>query len=148
MSLPKHLWRFALHTGVHAPNTNALQHWNKQKSPPLLSAALQNRLRAGLRHCKYTYGDLLSIQVCRHPTAMHCSTGNGSKHSPLLSTAVQNRLRTGLCHCQNSYGDLLSIQVCSHPTPMHCSTGNGKKHPPLLSTAVQNKLTAAQAVGH
>ncbi len=28
---------------------------------PVLSAALQNRVRAGLCHCKDTYGDLLSI---------------------------------------------------------------------------------------
>ena len=35
--------------------------FGKMKST-LLSAALQNRLTAGLCHCKYTYGDLLFIQ--------------------------------------------------------------------------------------
>ena len=34
---------------------------------PLFSAALQNRLTAGLCHCNYTYGDLLFIQVCSEP---------------------------------------------------------------------------------
>ena len=40
----------------------------------LLSAAVQTRLTAGLGHCKYTYGDLLSVQVCSDPTAVQCHT--------------------------------------------------------------------------
>ncbi len=32
--------------------------------PPLFSAALQDRVTADLRHCSYTCGDLLFIQVC------------------------------------------------------------------------------------
>ena len=46
---------------------------------PLLSAALQTKLTAGLCHCKYTYGYLLLIQVCsEHFTKamQHCSRQN------------------------------------------------------------------------
>ncbi len=97
---------------------------------PLFSAALQNRLTAGLCHCKNTFGDLLSMQVCSDTTPMQCSTGQGKKHFPLFSSALQNRLTAGLCHCNHTYGDSLSTQVCSDPTPMDCSTGQGKMYFP------------------
>ena len=109
---------------------------------PLFSAALQNRLTAGLCHCNHTYGDLLSIQVCSEPTPMHFSTGQGKVHFPLLSAALQNRLTAGLFHCNSTYGHLLFIQMCSEATKMQCSTGQGKVHFPLFSSALQNRVTA------
>ena len=36
---------------------------------PVLTAALQDRLAAGLYHCNYTYEGLLFIQVCSEPTS-------------------------------------------------------------------------------
>ncbi len=83
---------------------------------PLLRAALENRLTAGLCHCNYTYADLLFIQVGSEPTEMHCSTGLGKMHFPLFSAALENRLTAGLCHCYYTYADLLFIQVGSEPT--------------------------------
>ena len=65
---------------------------------PLLSAAVQKRLTAGLGHCKYTCGGLLSVQVCSDPTAVQCQTA--FSNCPLLSAAVQKRLTTGLEHCK------------------------------------------------
>jgi len=65
---------------------------------PLCSAALQTRLTAALRHCKYTYRHLLSIQVSSHPPTMHCSTGFGKKHCLLPSAALHTRLAVALCH--------------------------------------------------
>ncbi len=102
--------------------------------------SLCNRLTAGLCVCKYTYEDLLCIQVCSDSTSMHCSTGFGKMHGPLLSAALQNGLTAGLCDCKYTYEDLLCIQVCKDST-MHCSTGFGKMHAPLLSAALQNRLT-------
>ena len=82
---------------------------------PLFSAALQNRLIAGLCHCNYTHQDLLYIQVCRNNTnSLH--TGQGKMHSPLFSAALQNSLTAGLFHCKYTCQDLLYIQVCSEPT--------------------------------
>ena len=78
----------------------------------LFSAALQNKLTAGLCKCNYTCGDLLSIQVCSEPTEMQCSTGLGKMHFSLFSAAPQNKLTAGLCHWNYTYGDLLFIQVC------------------------------------
>ncbi len=46
-------------------------------------------------HCKYTYGDLVFIQVCSDPAPMHCNTVFGKRHSPLFSAALQNRLTAG-----------------------------------------------------
>ncbi len=89
---------------------------------PLLSAALQDRLAAGLYHCNYIYEDLLFIQVCSDPTPEHCNTVFCKMHSPLLTAALQDRLAAGLYHCNYTYGDLLCIQVCSDPTPEHCNT--------------------------
>jgi len=57
---------------------------------PLLRAALQDRLAAGLCHCNYTCGDLLFTQVCSDPTPMHCNTAFGKMKPPLLSAALQN----------------------------------------------------------
>ena len=51
-------------------------------SRPLLSAAVQNRLTAGLFCCRYTYGDLLFIQVCSGPTPVQCHTAFGQMQSP------------------------------------------------------------------
>ena len=88
-------------------------------SCPLLTAAVQNRLTAGLCCCKYTME--ICSQVCSGPTpvpllAMHSC--------PLLT--VQNRLTAGLCCCKYTYGDLLLTQVCSGPTPVQCHTAFGK----------------------
>ena len=56
---------------------------------PVLSAAVENSLTAGLCHCKYTC-DLLFTQVCSDPAPLHCNTGQGKMHSLLLSAALQN----------------------------------------------------------
>jgi len=45
-----------------------------------------------LCQCKYTYGDLLFIQVYSDAKPMHCSTGQGRIASPQFSAALQNRL--------------------------------------------------------
>ncbi len=61
-------------------------------SLPLSSAALQNRLTAGLCHCVYTYEDLLFTQVCSDPPGMHCSTAQGRmslRKKNLLTHATQ-----------------------------------------------------------
>jgi len=39
---------------------------------PLLSADLQDRFKAGLYHCTYTYADLLFIQQNALPTGQCC----------------------------------------------------------------------------
>ncbi len=57
---------------------------------PLLCAAVQNRLTAGLCRCNYTYEDLLFIQMSSDPTPMHCNTVQGKMQSALLSK---------LCNC-------------------------------------------------
>ncbi len=79
----------------------ATKHCNKVQGKmqiPLFSAALQNRLFAGLCHCNDTHGHLLFTQMCNDPTAMHCNTGQGNLHSPVLSAALENRLTAGLYH--------------------------------------------------
>ncbi len=79
----------------------------------LSSAALQNRLLAGLCHCNYIYGDLLLIQMCSDPTPMHCRFGQGITASLLFSSALSTSLTAALCHFNKTYGDLGFIQVCS-----------------------------------
>ncbi|DBB02770.1 TPA: hypothetical protein ACH3X1_013607 [Trebouxia sp. C0004] len=46
-------------------------------------------------HCRYTYGDLVYIQVCSDPAPMHCSKVQGKMQSPLCSAALQKRLTQG-----------------------------------------------------
>ena len=67
---------------------------------PLISAAQQDWLASGLCHCKYTYENLLFIQVCTDPTPVHCNTVQGKMLSPLISAAQQDWLASGLCHCK------------------------------------------------
>ena len=55
------------------PNINALLHWSGQTAFPLLSAALQNRLTAGLCQCNDTYGPLMFIQISTDSAPMHYS---------------------------------------------------------------------------
>ena len=94
---------------------------------PLLGAAVQNRLTAGLCDCNYTYGYLLFSQVCSGPTTVQGHTLLLAKcNCPLLSAAVQKRLAAGLCHCKYTYGDWLFRQVCSGPTAEQCHTAFGK----------------------
>ena len=77
-----------------------------------VSAALQDRLAAGLYHCNYTYEALLVIQVCSDPTPVHCITVQGKMQSPLLSATLQDRLAAGMYHC--NYTQCCSaIQACS-----------------------------------
>ncbi|DBB03040.1 TPA: hypothetical protein ACH3X1_000018 [Trebouxia sp. C0004] len=92
---------------------------------PLLSAAVQSRLTAGLCHCNHTYEDLLIIQVCSDPPPMHGSSFQCKMQSPIFSAVLQDRLTAGLCSWDHTYGRLL-----------HCSTFKGKIHSPLLSAAL------------
>ena len=109
---------------------------------PLLSAALQDRLAAGLYHCNYTYEALLLIQACIDPTTVHCITVQGKMQSPLLSAALPDRLAAGMYHCNYTYEALLVIKVCSDPTTVHCITVQGKMQSPLLSAALPDRLAA------
>ena len=63
---------------------------------PLLNAALQHRLTAGLYQRGYTYANLLCIQVSTYPLLLQGSTVFGKMQPPLLSAALQNRLTAGL----------------------------------------------------
>ena len=144
--------------------------------------------------CSYTYENVLLIQVCSHPSPMHCSK---VQQSPLLTVALQDRLKNRQCvtaltpmemcssyrcavtqpqctaarfraicsphcsvllcktgsqqavrHCIYTYGDVLFIQVCSVPAPMHCSKVQGQMQFPLFSAALQNRLTAGSVSLH
>ena len=97
-------------------------------SCPLLTAAVQNRLTAGLCCCKHTFGDLLLTQECSGPTPVTLLLAKYS--CPLLSAAVQNRLIAGLCCCKYIYGDLLFPQVCSGSTPVRSHSAYGKMQLP------------------
>ena len=44
-----------------------------------------------VRHCSFTYGDLLFIQVCSDSAQMQCSFVQGKMQSPLFCAALQNR---------------------------------------------------------
>ena len=87
---------------------------------PLLSAAVQGRLAAGLYHSNYTYEDLLFIQVCSDPTPVHCNTVQGKMQSPLLSAALQDRLAAGLYHSNYTY-EFCPEQCCSALVLGHCT---------------------------
>ena len=67
----------------------------KYSCPPL-SAALQNRLIAGLCCCKYTYGDLLLIQLCSGSTPVQCHTAFGKIQLPLAQCCCAKKADSNL----------------------------------------------------
>ena len=88
VSLQLHLWRFALVIAIipvviccsHRRAATQEMHCHTGQGKirsPLFSAALQNRLTAGLGHCSYLYRDLLFLQMSSDTTGMHYSTGQG-----------------------------------------------------------------------
>ncbi|DBB02981.1 TPA: hypothetical protein ACH3X1_013570 [Trebouxia sp. C0004] len=164
LSLQLHLWRFAHYTGVQGPSTNALQQGSGQNASSTLQccSAKQALSRqfvtavAPMEICslyRYTYANLLFIQVCRDPPQMLCSTVQGKMQSPLFSVALQNRLSAGslslqlhlwrfahctgsqqaVFHCSYTYGGLLFIQVRSDPAQVECSSVQGKMQSPLCT---------------
>ena len=72
---------------------------------PLLSAALQHRLTAGLYQCKHTYANLLCKQMCTYPPSLQCSSDFGKMQSTLLSAALRHRQA---CIRANT-----AVQICS-----------------------------------
>ena len=142
--LPIHPWIFSFNTGcaVAQQQCSATLLFAKCNCP-LLSAAVQNRLTAGLYHCKYTYGYLLLIQVCSSPTAVQCHPGFGKMQLPpaqrCCAKQADSRLvplqihlwifsfNTGCAVAQQQCKDTLLLAKCSCP---------------LLSAAVQSRLTA------
>ncbi len=112
---------------------------------PLLTAALQDRLAAGLYHCNHSCEDLLLTQVCSDSTAVHFDTVQGKMQCPLLGAALQDKLAAGMYHCNHSYEDLLFIQMCGDPTPVHCNTAQAKNSAHcsvlLCKTGLQQAIT-------
>ncbi len=129
--------------------------------------ALQNRLTAGLCHCKQTFGCLLIIQVCNDPISVHCSTGQDNLHFSLPRVAQHTCLTTNAlqhwskqstfltsqsCSAKQAVNKLVSLQIdlwvfahhtwCSDPISVHCSTGQNRMLSSLPRAALQNRLTA------
>jgi len=92
--------------------------------------------------------ELAAIKVCSEPTAVLCSTAQGTMHFPLFSVALQNRLAACLCHREYTSEDSLLEKECNEPTPILCSIAQDKTHSPLFSAALQNRacVTAGTAV--
>jgi len=107
------------------------------------SAALQNRVTAGIVSLQYTPMEICSSYRCavtQHQCTAALFRAKCNPHCslPLCKTGSHQ----AVCHCKYTYGDLLFIQVCSDPAPMHCSSAQGKMQSPLFSAALQNRLTA------
>ncbi len=110
---------------------------------PLFSAALQNRVTAGIVSLQYSPMEICSSYRCavtQHQCTAALFRAKCNPHCslPLCKTGSHQ----AVCHCKYTYGDLLFIQVCSDPAPMHCSSVQGKMQSPLFSAALQNRLTA------
>ena len=93
---------------------------------PLFSAAVRIRLTAALRHCKYTYGDLLFIQLYSDATRMHCSTG---LHWCFITVQLYEE--------QLSLGVFAVTQGCCQPDS-HSSTEQWGAYFALTSAAVHS----------
>ena len=109
---------------------------------PLLSAAVQNRLTAGLYHCKYTYGYLLFIQVCSGPTAVQGHTAFGKVQLPPAQRCCAKQADSRLVPLQIHLWIFAFRQVCSAQQQCKATLLLAKCNCPLLSAAVQNRLTA------
>ena len=138
-----HLWIFSFNTGCAVAQQQCSATLLLAKcNCPLLSAAVQNRLTAGLCHCKYTYGYLLSDRCAVAQQQCKDTLLLAKCNCPLLSAAVQNRLTAGLYHCKYTYGYLLSDRCAVAQQQCKATLLLAKCNCPLLSAAVQNRLTA------
>ena len=139
-----HLWRLAFQTGVCSNPTAVQCHTALAKcSCPLLSAAVQSRLTAGLYHCKYIYGYLILIQVCTGRTAVQGHTAFGKVQLPPAQRCCAKQADSRLVPLQIHLWRLaFQTGVCSSPTAVQCHTALAKCSCPLLSAAVQSRLTA------
>ena len=91
-------------------------------------------------HSRFTYGDLLFMQVCKDIALMHCSSVQGKMQSPLFSAALQYRLTPGSLALQIH---LWRFSLCSDAAQMNCSYVQGKMQLPQFS-----KTGSHQALCH
>jgi len=91
-------------------------------------------------HSRFTYGDLLFMQVCKDIAPMHCSSVQGKMQSPLFSAALQHLLTPGSLALQIH---LWRFSLCSDAAQMNCSYVQGKMQLPQFS-----KTGSHQALCH
>ena len=110
---------------------------------PLLSAALQDRLAAGMYHCNYTYEALLVIQVCSDPTPVHCITVLCKMQCTQCCSATALQV-----HCYTCMTAITPMKLCCSyrcAVNQHQCTASllfAKCSHPLLSAALQDRLAA------
>jgi len=108
---------------------------------PLLSAAVQIRLTAGLCQCKFNYKDLLFIQLCSEPTPVHCNIDFG-KFSSHYSVLLCKSSSQQFCVCANTTMEICSSYRCAVTQHQCTATLYLANFISLLSAAVQIRLTA------
>ena len=104
--------------------------------------ALQNKLTAGLCHCKWTISYLLIIQVCSDPIHVRCSTGQDKIHSSLSCVALQKQADSIVMSLQRHLWIFLQHTGVQYPITnalQHCSWQNAFL---TACVALQNRLTA------
>ncbi len=92
-------------------------------------------------HSRFTYVDLLFIQVCSDPAQMHWTLFRARCNYHRSVLLCKTGSHKAVCHCRFNYGDLLFIQVSSDPAQMHCNSIQGKMQSPQFSAALQKRLT-------
>ena len=143
LSLRLHLWRFALHTGLHWPSLSALQLSSRQNAVLTVQCWFTNQA-----HSRQCVTAVTPVEICssyRFAVAQHQCTAAlfKAKCSPHCAVLVYKPgSQQAVCHCGHTCGDLLFIQVCSGPAPVHCSSLQGKMQSSLCSAGLETRLTA------
>ena len=143
MSLHIQLWRFALHTGVQGPSTNALQLCLGHNAGPTVQCCCA--MKAHSRQCvtAATPMDICSSHRCAGTQHQCTAALFRAKCSPYCSMLLgKTNSQQAVCHCKYTHADLLFAHVCCDTTPMRCIKVQGKLQSPLFSSALQNRLTA------
>ena len=143
LSLRLHLWRFALHTGLQWPSTNALQLSSRQNAVLTVQCWFTNQAHS--RQCVTAVTPVETRSSYKFAVAQHQCTAAvfKAKCSPHCAVLVYKPgSQQAVCHCGYTCGHLLFIQVCNGPAPVHCSSLQGQIQSPLFSAALQTRLTA------
>ena len=110
VSLQLHLWRFALHTGVQRPSTNALQQGSGQNA-----VLTVQRCSAKQDHSRQCVTALPPLQIC---SSNKCAVTQQQSNAALFRAKCSFHCsvllcKTGsqqaVCHCAYTYGGWLFI---------------------------------------
>ncbi len=141
VSPQSYLCKFAFHTGLQLPNTDAQQVGQDTEHVFSTTAALHKQLHSSLVSpqsylCKFAFHTGLQLPNTDADQVLAKTLSMLSQ--PLL--LCTNSFTAALCHHSHTYASLPLVQVCSYPTLMHSRFGQDTEHAFSTTAALHKQL--------